>query len=228
MPVFGPGTLTIGAVGEEIDVSCLINNAVLAASPTTSDPTTKLCGTQKQGTTTYSATLSGNIDIDPETGETSLFCLSWAEPGTEQPFVFIPNTENGTKAEGTLVIQPLDFGSSGAYGDDMTADFEFQVLWKPVITCAGDPDESGLATGATAGTPGTWTPANSQPPANLSTAQAAGITASPTTAWTTGQYVATADAAHIHWTGTAWATGPAADEAADAAAATAKGSKSSR
>ena len=27
----GPGTLSIGATGTEIDVSCLINNAVLAA-----------------------------------------------------------------------------------------------------------------------------------------------------------------------------------------------------
>jgi hypothetical protein len=72
------------------------------------------------------------------------------------------------------------------------------------------------ATGATAGTPGTWTPAGSAPPANL--AAASSVTASPTTAWTTGQYVVAGDAAHIHWDGAAWATGPAALAAAAAGA----------
>lgn len=203
MPVFGPGELTIGGAGEEIDVSCLINNAILSASPTTADPTTKLCGSQRQGSTTYACSLSGNIDIDPHTGESSLFCLSWAEPGTEQPFTFTPDSDNGTTASGTLIIQPLDFGSLGAYGDDLTADFEFQVLWKPVITCAGDPPV--VATGATSGTPGAFTPSGAAKPANL--AALAGITASPSTAWAAGEYVDLGDATKAHWNATAWVAG---------------------
>lgn len=205
MPVFGPGLLTIGGVGEEIDVSCYVNNCMLSASPTTADPTTKLCGSQRQGSTTYSCTLAGNIDIDPHTGESSLFCLSWAEPGSEQPFTFIPDEENGTSATGTLVIQPLDFGSTGAYGDDLTADFTFQVLWKPVITCAGDPPV--VATGATAGTPGSFTPAGASAPANL--AAMSGVTASPTTAWTVGEFVNLGDTTKAHWNATAWVAGMA-------------------
>jgi hypothetical protein len=63
------------------------------------------------------------------------------------------------------------------------------------------------ATGATAGTPGSFTPAGAQSPANLGAM--AGLTANPATAWTTGQYVATGDAAHCHWNGTAWITGNA-------------------
>lgn len=66
------------------------------------------------------------------------------------------------------------------------------------------------ATGATAGTPGTWTPAGSTPPANVSSMS--GITASPTTAWTTGQYVQTGTAGipgQTHWSGTAWVAGTA-------------------
>jgi hypothetical protein len=206
MPVFGPGELTIGGVGEEIDVSCLVNNAILSASPTTADPTTKLCGTQRQGATTYSCTLSGNIDIDPHTGETSLFCLSWADPGSEQPFTFIPDSENGTSATGTLVIQPLDFGSTGAYGDDLTADFEFQVLWKPTITCAGEDTSPIAPTGATAGTPGSFTPAGATPPANLTALQGASIAATPNTAWTTGQSV-NLQSGNAHWDGSAWVAG---------------------
>lgn len=63
------------------------------------------------------------------------------------------------------------------------------------------------ATGATAGTPGTWTPVDSYAPENL--AATTGITASPATAWTAGQYVVLGDDTHAHWTGTAWAAGAA-------------------
>lgn len=66
------------------------------------------------------------------------------------------------------------------------------------------------ATGATAGIPGTWTPAGSAPPADPS--HMTGITASPTSAWTTGQYVQTALAGapgRVTWSGTGWVGGVA-------------------
>jgi hypothetical protein len=69
---------------------------------------------------------------------------------------------------------------------------------------------STAATGATAGTPGTFTPGGSTPPANV--AGMTGLTASPGTAWTTGQYVQTGTAGaagQAHWTGSAWASGTA-------------------
>jgi hypothetical protein len=63
------------------------------------------------------------------------------------------------------------------------------------------------ATGATAGTPGTWTPGGSTPPANL--AGTSGVTATPSSAWTTGQYVVLGDSSHCYWNGTAWTAGEA-------------------
>jgi hypothetical protein len=63
------------------------------------------------------------------------------------------------------------------------------------------------ATGATAGTPGAFTPAGAVAPANL--AALSGVTASPATAWTTGQSVVLGDASSAHWTGSAWASGVA-------------------
>jgi hypothetical protein len=39
------------------------------------------------------------------------------------------------------------------------------------------------------------------------------VVASPTSAWTTGQYVVIGDGSHVHWTGTAWVGGPALMEA---------------
>ena len=71
------------------------------------------------------------------------------------------------------------------------------------------------ATGATAGSPGTFTPAGSTPPANF--AALATVTASPTTAWTTGQHVVLGDATTAHWSGTAWVAGAAADPEVTAA-----------
>lgn len=90
-------------------------------------------------------------------------------------------------------------------------------LWAPA------PPPIVHSTGATAGAPGTWTPAGSTPPANV-TALIAGVpnvvAANPTTAWTVGQYVATGDAAQAHWSGTAWVAGAAVavEEAAPEAA----------
>lgn len=78
----------------------------------------------------------------------------------------------------------------------------------------GDSWESGAApapsitpTGATAGSPGAFTPSGATPPATL--AAMSGITANPTTAWTAGQYVVLGNSTLAHWTGTAWAAGAA-------------------
>ena len=66
------------------------------------------------------------------------------------------------------------------------------------------------ATGATAGSPGTWTPPGSTPPADATGATA--VVADPTTAWTVGQYVqgSTAGApGEMYWNGTSWVAGRA-------------------
>jgi len=75
------------------------------------------------------------------------------------------------------------------------------------------PDTSSLATGATAGIPGTWTPAGSTPPpdvAHLVASDPVTVKANPATNWTVGQYVATATAGapgEAYWNGTAWVAG---------------------
>jgi hypothetical protein len=73
------------------------------------------------------------------------------------------------------------------------------------------------ATGATAGTPGFWTPPASQPPVDAAAATAAAVVANPVTAWTPGQYVA-GSAEQMHWSGVAWVSGPAVVVRAAAAA----------
>lgn len=136
----GPGELKIGATGTEIDVSCLINNATIAATKDEGDSTTKLCGTVKPGAVTYTYALSGNIDTDSALAS-GLFALSQTSPGSQQQFTFTPNEEivapatAATKAAGTLVIDPLDFGGD-TMGETMTSDFEFSIVGKPTYTYA--------------------------------------------------------------------------------------------
>jgi hypothetical protein len=89
----------------------------------------------------------------------------------------------------------------------------------PTVQCGAQevpPLAVTAADGATAGAPGLWTPQGSNPPANVA-ALIAGtpnvVVASPTTAWTTGQYVQTGTsgaAGEAHWDGAAWVAGKAA------------------
>lgn len=147
----GPGVLTIGATGSEVDISCLINNATIAASKDQGDSVTKLCGTVKPGATNYTFALSGNIDTDVAL-ESGFFALTQEAPGTEQDFLFTPNSDftapatAGTTASGRLVIDPLDFGGD-TMGETMVSDFEFSITGSVTYTyeVAGAADADALA-----------------------------------------------------------------------------------
>src|SRR5262245_36188468 len=131
----GPGELKIGQTGTLLDVSCNVNNAVIAASKNQDDSVTKLCGTVVPGAVTYDYTLGGNIDTD--IGEsTGFFALTQAQAGKQVDFEFTPNSDVGTKATGKVILDPLDFG-----GDEttqtMASDFEFAIVGVPTYTYGG-------------------------------------------------------------------------------------------
>lgn len=79
--------------------------------------------------------------------------------------------------------------------------------WTYAVTPLGDIPV--VATGATAGTPGSFTPTGAVAPATLAELQGASIAANPATAWTTGQSVVLGDASAANWSGTAWVAGTA-------------------
>lgn len=133
----GPGTLTIGATGTEVDASCLVNNAAITADPDEQDSTTKLCGDVRAGSVTYAYKLGGNVDTDVAAA-TGLFHLSQESAGTQQDFVFTPSEEAGTTATGTLRIDPLDFGAD-EMGADLTSDFEWTIIGKPTYAYGTGP-----------------------------------------------------------------------------------------
>lgn len=132
----GPGSLQIGATGTEVDVSCLINNAVIAADKDQGDSTTKLCGTVVPGSTTYTYTLSGNIDLDIADAS-GLWKLSQDQAGEQVGFTFVPSTEAGTEATGMLILDPLPFGGDES-GQPMAGDFEFSIVGRPTYAMGGD------------------------------------------------------------------------------------------
>jgi hypothetical protein len=129
---------------------------------------------------------------------------SYQSAGTPCPFKVRPYASRGVSANnpqfsGLIIPQPYTlFG--GAAGAASEVDIDWIMTAPPTRTTVGV-----AATGATAGAPGYFTPSGATTPANL--AALTGITASPTTAWTTGQYVVTADLLAAHWSGTAWVAG---------------------
>lgn len=130
MTNLGPGTLTVGATGSEIDISCQINNARISTEKDQDDSRTKLCGTVTPGRVTYTYSLTGNMDTDVETAA-GIFAFSQENAGTIQNFTFTPNTAAGTEASGQLMIDPLDFGAD-EFGAPLDSDFEWSLIGPPV------------------------------------------------------------------------------------------------
>jgi len=89
-------------------------------------------------------------------------------------------------------------------GGDAGALSEVDIDW--VLTAPPSVDTGAVtATGATAGSPGFFTPSGANTPANL--AALSGLVATPATTWATGQYVVTADRLAANWNGTTWVAG---------------------
>lgn len=125
-----------------------------------------------------------------------------------------PATYNPTNA--TRPADLADLQSQGALGNTAAWDANEYVTLRDNTEAYWDgdswasgraPAEEIEATGATAGTPGAFTPTGATPPENL--AAMSGVTANPTTPWTTGQRVVLGNSTNAHWNGSAWVAGSA-------------------
>lgn len=145
----GPGTLKIGATGTEIDVSCQLNGGRITTNVDTGDSVTTLCGTTEPGAMTFDFEFTGNINVDIQGGAASLFALSWSAKGTEQSFIFTPNTADGTTATGVLIITPLDLGAD-AFGDPLASDFTWPLVGEPTFDYGTSPAAADAEVGTAA------------------------------------------------------------------------------
>jgi hypothetical protein len=131
---------------------------------------------------------------------------AYQNSGTPASFKARPYSSKAAAANnpiisGFAIPQPFDLiaGDAGAAS-------QIQIDWNLTQWPAVDKGAV-AATGATAGAPGYFTPSGATIPANL--AALSGITAQPTTDWTSGQYVITADMLAAHYASGAWSAGKA-------------------
>jgi hypothetical protein len=191
--------------------SCQPTNVTIAPDHegTEEDAVEVLCGDTVSGGS--SQVLIANLTftaIQDFTDPAGLEWFSWNNDGVETDFTWNPGSDPLDEWTGLVLPQALTVG--GDVGQRITADAEWKLtklitpprFGSKTVIGSGD-----AATGATAGTPGSFTPSGASAPADLAALQAGSVTASPASAWTAGQYVDLGDASDAHWNGTAWATG---------------------
>jgi len=127
----GPGTLTLGAT--PTDISCQVENAALEWNKSTSTEIYTLCGAMVPPLPLYAAHLTGRIVQDNMQGSgVAAYC--YTNMGKQVQFVFTPNTADAAKYTGTLIVDPLTFGSTDKVGTPMGADFDWDIVGIPTPT----------------------------------------------------------------------------------------------
>lgn len=129
----GPGTLTVGATGAEVDFSCQVTAATVEADVNADDPVIVLCGDSVPGARTYDYHISGTMYLDLTAG--GIVDFSWTHAGETVPFTFTPIDSGAASVAGNLIVDPLPVGGDEA-GANMTGDYDWAIVGKPTWTPA--------------------------------------------------------------------------------------------
>lgn len=123
----GPGTLTIGEIGTEQDISCRVSSILLEPEKDQDDAIPVLCGDNVPGAIRYTWQMTATIlqDWSPE----GINKWSLTNAGVELPYTFVPKTL-GPTITGTLVVDPLAIG--GTVGSKPTSEVEWTLVGQPV------------------------------------------------------------------------------------------------
>jgi hypothetical protein len=196
---------TIKTLALELDgtrVECQLTRAALVDSPNTEELTT-FCGTETSATPNYDLELAGFQDYGQADSVFDLIHQAYvAEQLTSGAGEIAFTVTAGTATRSGTAKPVADAPFGGDAGSALNGDITLDVV-SPIV------DGVVVLTG-TAGTPGTW---NATPPSNAADATTKAAVASPTTAWTTGQWVQGTTAGiggEMHWDGTAWGAGKVA------------------
>jgi hypothetical protein len=191
-----------------VNLRCLTKHLEVAPENKLVTVTTFCSETDYPGVTKWHlrVTFNQSFDVGAVYDTLNAAYQAYVASGTPAAFKARPYSSRVASANnpiisGFAIPQPFEI-----IGGDAGAASEVQIDWN--LTAPPSVDHGAVAaTGATAGVPGFFTPSGATTPANL--AALTGITASPTSAWTTGQYVITADLLAAHWSGSAWVAGKA-------------------
>lgn len=156
------GTITFGETDNEY--ACQVTSFVIEQTDgDTDDTVTTLCGDTVGGGTglgPWHMTGTAIQDFDSPAGFQK---YSYENRGVDQPFEFTPNDKATTPTiTGTVTVKFLGIG--GDTNARLTRDFDWAITEEP--TLEWPPPVAPLATGASAGEPGTFTPAGSEAPAD--------------------------------------------------------------
>lgn len=130
----GPGTLTLGAGALEVNAQLTSCKVTPSESVEATDDIKVLSGEVLDGdeSASYAFVLEGNF-LQDLAAVSSVVAWSWTNKGTEQSFVFVPNTAAGTEVSGTLVPVPLTIGGDEVDAGPMSSDFTWRIKGDPVL-----------------------------------------------------------------------------------------------
>src|SRR4051794_20681017 len=189
-----------------VNLRCLVKHLEIAPEVKQVTVTTFCAETDYPGSVKWHLRATLYQDFSPGSTFATLNAAYSAYVASGTPAVFKARPYSSRTASATnpvisgfAIPQPFPLLSG-----DAGAASEVQIDWN--LTAVPTVDNGAVAaTGATAGAPGFFTPSGATTPANL--AALTGLTASPASAWSTGQYVITADLLANNWSGSAWAAG---------------------
>ncbi|RAV33532.1 hypothetical protein [Corynebacterium heidelbergense] len=141
--VLGPGTLVLGSVGTQLDLSCQVTEITIGAEGDSEDPEYTLCGDTVAGERTYTWTM--NVTAFQDLEADGVIDFTWKHAGKEMPFKFVPDSAGTAAVTGRVIIDPVQIG--GKVRQKNTSEAEWQL--------AGAPNFNPNATAATvAASPG--------------------------------------------------------------------------
>lgn len=134
----GPGTLTVGDVGDITSLSSQVTSVTLSPNVDVGDPINVLSGESAPGDRDETWTLTGTLVQDlgaGVAGADSVVEFLFNNAGTLLPFVFVPSTAKGRQISGNLTVEAVDIG--GDAKTKPTSDFEWQVSGRPTLGAIG-------------------------------------------------------------------------------------------
>lgn len=120
------GLLTIGETGTASEWGGQVRAVSLTPEYDEEDSIPVLSGEELAGDETKTETLSGTV-LDDYSATGSIFAFSKEHEGEEMPFIWEPNSEDGTlRITGTLKMRQLALG--GDVNTRNENDFEFKII----------------------------------------------------------------------------------------------------
>lgn len=142
----GPGSLILGSVGTQLDMSCQLTEISFEAKADSEDSENTLCGDVIAGARTYEWSMTGSIFQD--IAEDGVIDFTWKHQGVELPFKFVPDVADTAAVTGRVTVDPLTLG--GTVKQKNKSEFEWACVGTPTF----DPTSNKQTTRAEPGTRG--------------------------------------------------------------------------